>query len=101
MSRSHFTYKLIPPRPSFAGDMTEAEAAVMGQHAEYWTDHFERGTVVVFGVVLDQSGCWGLSVVEGGGEEDVHALAAGDPAVATGMCTYEVGTMPQAMVRPR
>jgi hypothetical protein len=30
---SHFLYKLIPARPTFDRDMTEAEAAIMGQHA--------------------------------------------------------------------
>jgi hypothetical protein len=28
---NHFLYKLIPPGPTFDRDMTEAEAAIMGQ----------------------------------------------------------------------
>ena len=98
---SHFVYKLVPPRPSFAADMTEAEEAVMGQHAEYWTNLFEEGSVVVFGVVLEQAGAWGLAVVEADDEEQVRAMAAGDPAVTTKLCTFDIGVMPQASARPR
>jgi hypothetical protein len=32
-----FLRQLIPPRPAFARDMTEAEARVMQEHVAYWT----------------------------------------------------------------
>ena len=101
MKPNHFVYKLIPPRPTFAADMTGAEAAVMGDHAAYWTTLFEEGSVVVFGVVLEQAGAWGLAVVEADDEEAVRALAADDPAVKTNLCGFEIGMMPQPAVRPR
>ena len=101
MNGNHFVYKLIPPRPSFAADMTEAEQAVMGDHAAYWTHLFEAGSVVLFGVVMEQAGAWGLAVVEAGDEETVRALAAEDPAVKTNLCRFEIGVMPQPVVRPR
>lgn len=44
-SMGHFVYRLIPPRGTFAADMTESEGAVMGEHAAYWTDLLERGSV--------------------------------------------------------
>jgi uncharacterized protein YciI len=40
-------------------------------------------------------------VVEADSEEDLRAIAADDPAVRTGTCTYEIGVMPQASIRPR
>jgi uncharacterized protein len=98
---NHFVYKLIPPRPTFAADMTEAEKGVMGEHAGYWTDLFEEGVVVVFGVVMEQAGAWGLAVVEAEEEDDVRALASDDPAVKTQLCSFEIGMMPDASVRPR
>ena len=101
MKPNHFVYKLIPPRPTFAADMTEAEQAIMGDHAAYWTTLFEEGSVVVFGVVLDQAGAWGLAVVEADDEADVRALAAEDPAITTGLCRFDIGVMPQPSVRPR
>jgi hypothetical protein len=34
--KNRFLYKLIPPRLTFAQDMTEAERKVMQEHATYW-----------------------------------------------------------------
>lgn len=101
MNRNHFVYRLIPPRPTFASDMTDTEQAVMGQHAAYWTNFFEQGSVVVFGVVMDQAGAWGLAVVEAEDEDVVRALGADDPAVKANLCTFDVGVMPGPSVRPR
>jgi uncharacterized protein YciI len=98
---SHFVYKLIPPRPTFAADMTDAEQAVMGEHAAYWTDLFDEGSVAVFGVVLEEAGAWGLAVVEVDDEEELRAIASDDPAVKTGVCTFDIGVMPSPSVRPR
>jgi uncharacterized protein YciI len=101
VSTSHFVYRLIPPRPTFAADMTEAEQAIMGEHAAYWTDLFEEGRVPVFGVVLEQASAWGLAVVEADTEDDLRAIASEDPAVKTQLCTFEIGVMPGPSVRPR
>ena len=101
MTANHFVYRLIPPRPTFAADMNDTEQAIMGEHAAYWTDLFERGEVVVFGVVLDREGAWGLAVLEAETEDDVRAIASNDPAVRTNMCTFEIGVMPDPSVRPR
>jgi uncharacterized protein len=98
---SHFVYRLIPPRPTFAADMTEAEQATMGEHSAYWTDLFVGGSVAVFGVVLDQAGAWGLAVVEADEEDAVRAIAADDPAIKTGLCSFDIGVMPDPSVRPR
>ncbi|HEX2047067.1 MAG TPA: YciI family protein [Acidimicrobiales bacterium] len=97
---NHYVYKLIAPRPTFAGDMNEAEMAVMGEHTVYWNKLFEDGRVAVFGVVLEPTGAWGLAVVEAETEDDVRALAYHDPAVNTGTCTFEIGVMPSPSVRP-
>ncbi len=101
MNRNHFVYKLIPPRATFAADMTEAEKAIMGEHGAYWMNLFEDGRVVVFGVVMDQTGAWGLAVVEAEAEDDVRALGSDDPAVKKHLCTFDIGVMPSPVVRPR
>ncbi len=101
MNAHHFVYKLIPPRPTFAGDMSGGEKAVMGEHAAYWTKLFERGRVVVFGAVLEPAGVWGLAVLEADSDDEVRAIAAEDPAVKNGTCTFEIGAMlPGAVIRP-
>jgi len=60
---NHFVYRLIPPRPTFPVDITDAEAANMEQHFAYWSRFEQRGIVVVLGPVLDPSGTWGLGVI--------------------------------------
>lgn len=97
---AYYAYRLIPPRPSFAQDMTEAEAAIMGEHASYWQGLPERRVAVVFGPVADPAGSWGLAVVEAADEDEVRALGAADPAVGSGLARVEVLAMPGAAVRP-
>ncbi len=100
MNTNHFVYRLIPPRPTFANDMSDAEMAVMGDHAAYWTTLFERGRVVVFGAVLEPLAVWGLAVVEADDVDEVRAMAESDPAVRSRTCTFEIGTMlPGTVVR--
>ncbi len=100
MTHAHFVYQLIPPRPTFAADMTADEQAIMGEHGSYWSELFDQGRVIVFGPVLDPSGAWGLAVVEADGIDTVRALGDGDPAVRSQMCTYDVFAMASALVRP-
>jgi uncharacterized protein len=96
---SYFVYKLIPPRPTFPVDMSDAEAAIMEQHFAYWSRFEQRGIVVVLGPVLDPSGTWGLGVVAGDDPNDINALGAEDPAVKSGMSTFEVYAMADPFVR--
>ena len=93
-----FVYKLIAPRPTFGADMSEAEAAVMGEHAGYWQRLTDEGKVVVFGPVVDTSGWWGVAVVRAQGPDEVTALGEADPAVTSGTCTFDVGAMPVAIL---
>jgi uncharacterized protein len=54
---------------------------------------------VVYGPVLDPSGTWGLGVVAGDDAKDVSALGAEDPAVKSGMSTFEVYAMAEPFIR--
>ena len=100
METKHFLYKLIPPRPSFAMDMSEAEAAAMAEHAQYWRGLLAAGSAVAFGPVVEPSGVWGLAVVEAEDEAAVRAFGERDPAVTSGTATFEVYPMLSAVVRP-
>ncbi|MGH3829548.1 MAG: YciI family protein [Pseudonocardiaceae bacterium] len=97
---NHYLYKLVPPRPTFFHDMTEAESTIMRDHVGYWTGLAHDGTAVVFGPVADPVGAWGLAVVEADTEHDVRALAAADPAITAELATFEVYPMPGAITRP-
>jgi len=94
---SHFLYRLIPPRPTFDRDMSEAEAATMGRHAANWQGQTEQGTAIVFGPVADPAGAWGLAVVVAESEQDVRMLRLGDPAVTSQLAQFEVYGMPGAI----
>jgi uncharacterized protein len=97
---SYYLYKLIPPRPSFATDMTAAERAVMADHVAYWTRQRDLGSAVGFGPVADPAGTWGVAIVEAYNRQAAQELKANDPAVSSGLATAEVYPMPAAVVRP-
>ena len=97
---STFVCRLLAPRPTFALDMTDEEREIMGRHAAYWRPYVDSGQMVVFGPVLDQTGSWGLGVLEAEDEDEVRAFAAGDPVVTTGTAEIEVGKMLGGFVRP-
>jgi len=96
-----FVFRLIPPRPNFALDMTDEEREIMGRHSAHWQPYLASGQMVIFGPVIDGTGSWGLGVVEADDEAEVVAFAAGDPVVTSGTARIEVGTMPAGFVRPR
>lgn len=97
METEYFVYKLIPPRPSFALDMSEEELGVMAEHAAYWQRYVDDGSVVAFGPVLDPAGTWGLAIVRSDDDQQVRTRGDADPAVVWGM-RYEVYPMPGARV---
>jgi uncharacterized protein len=96
-----FVFRLKAPRPNFALDMTDEEREIMGRHAAHWKPLVDAGDMVVFGPVLDDSGSWGLGVVESDDEEKLRRLAAEDPAVISGIAEIELGKMLAGYVRTR
>jgi uncharacterized protein YciI len=95
---SHFLYKFVP-RPDFPTTMTEAEAAVMGEHVAYWQTLADKGTAVAFGPVADPAGSWGVAIVEAETADEVHAIRAADPVVTSGLGPVDIYPMPQAITR--
>jgi len=96
-----FVFRLTAPRPTFALDMSDEEREIMRRHAAYWQPLVDDGRMVVFGPVLDDTGSWGLGVVEADDEDEIRELARGDPAVTTGTARIEVGRMLAGFTRPR
>jgi uncharacterized protein YndB with AHSA1/START domain len=96
----YFLCRLIPPRPSFVQDMSEAEGATMQAHVGYWTQLMNAGTALIFGPVGDPKGAWGLGIVKAKDEATVEALRAADPAIRSSHgFRYEVLPLIQAVVR--
>ncbi len=97
----HVFLKLIPPRPSFAQDMTEAEAKLMNEHAAYWRDLKDGGLVLAYalGVVADPKGLFGAGILELEDNADAQALGDGDPTIrANKGFRLEIHPMPRASV---
>jgi uncharacterized protein YciI len=97
----HFLYRLIPPRPTFPGDMTEEEGAVMQEHFGYWAGLIEERRAVAYGPVMDPAGTYGIAVLEVDDEGAARSMAEEDPAItANAGFAFEVHPMPDAIVRP-
>jgi len=99
MSVKAFFCKLIPPRPTFAHDMSEADAKLMQEHAVYWRGGMEKGQVVTFGLVADPKGAYGIGIVEVETDADVQALTMNDPTIRANLgFTFEVYSMSRGAV---
>jgi hypothetical protein len=48
-----FLYRLLPPRPTFAQDLSPAEPGVMQRHVAYWQDLLNRNVAHAVSPVLD------------------------------------------------
>ena len=72
----------------------------MDRHAAHWQPLIDSGQMVFFGPVLDETGSWGLGIVEVENEDGLRAFAASDPVVTTGTGKVEVGKMLGGFVRP-
>ena len=92
----YFLCRLIAPRPTFATDMTPAEAEAMKKHAAYWTALLEKKCAIAFGPVMDPKGAWGLGLVHVRDEAELRRLQDDDPAIRAGIgLRYEALPMPR------
>jgi uncharacterized protein len=96
----YFFIKLIPPRPTFPMDMTEAERAIMQEHSIYWAKIMKEGKVVAYGPVMDPNGAFGIAVVELEDDAAAQSIAENDPAIISmSGFRFELHQMPDAIVR--
>ena len=79
-----FVFRLIPPRPGFAFDMSPDERAIMLEHVGYWNALAEQGRAVAFGPVDDPAGSYGIGIVLAEDLADAEALGDADPALRSG-----------------
>ena len=93
MSKQHFFMRIIPPRPTFAQDITEEERALMMQHAAYVRGFFESGSVLAYGPVLDPEGSFGVGLLEMADLAEAEQFAKNDPSIKCGMNRYTISPM--------
>ena len=95
-----FFCKLIPPRPLFGDDLTEAEMIAMREHVAHWTRAVEQGKVIAFGPVADPKGVWGAGIVQVESEAELEELTATDPIIVAGLgYKQETYVMPQIIIK--
>ena len=95
----NFFCRLLPPRSTFAHDMTAEEGALMQQHAAHWSEAITRGNVIAFGFVADPKGPFGMGIVQFDSEADARAFTDSDPAIGSQSgFVFEVLPMPLGVV---
>ena len=95
---THFLCRLNPPRPTFAADMSPEELELMGEHGVYWSGHLREGRSLIFGVVDDPTGTWGVTIIEVDDEATARRLTREDPAIRSGRgFSYDILAMPNAV----
>jgi uncharacterized protein YciI len=92
MANQHFFLRLIPPRPTFVLDMTDAEKRAMGEHAAYMKSLFDAGKILIYGPVMSMPP-FGLGVFEVADETEVRRIMDKDPTVVAGINRYEIAPM--------
>jgi len=78
-----FYLRLNAPRPTFGQDMTPEEVKIMQEHGAYWREVMEKGHVIVFGMVGDPKGVFGMGVAEFDSLEQARAFADRDPTITS------------------
>jgi uncharacterized protein YciI len=97
---AYFLCKLIPPRPTFAQDMSAEERAIMQQHVAYWTKLADEDIAIAFGPVADPAGVWGVGILQVETEAEAQAIRANDPTMKPELAfKFEILAMPRLILR--
>ena len=81
-----YSYVIEPARDNFLATITEAERALMGQHFQYLQSIKDHARFV--GRALN--GDFGIVVFDAADRPAAEAVAAADPAVASGIVSVQV-----------
>jgi uncharacterized protein YciI len=93
MAKQHYFFKLIPPRKTFAQDMTAEEKRLMEEHARFMREEFDAGRILLFGPVMAAGGAFGVGVFEVDDESEARSICENDPTVRAGVNTFELHRM--------
>jgi len=89
MNKKYYYFKLIPPRPSFPLDITDAERGLMDEHGVYFQQQFDAGKLLLYGPVMAPDGAFGLGILEVADEAEAGQFGENDPSVRAGMNRFE------------
>ena len=95
-----FLTRLLPPRPSFMLDMSEAEKKLMQDHAAYYLSLAAKQIAIAYGPVMDPKGGWGVGIMRARDQAELDELLNQDPTILSGLgFRYESFVMPAVVVR--
>lgn len=94
---AHF-FRIVPPRARSLPHMRPDELVVIDEHVTYWADLLERGHVLAFGPVADETGNYGVGVIRAESPEQARAIADGDPAVTSTLLSFSTTVTPMHTV---
>ncbi len=101
MDKQHFYLKLIPPRPTFPGDITDNERALMEEHGAYCVQQFAAGKLLAYGPVMAPDGAFGVAILEVADEAEARQFGEDDPSVRAGMNRFQLYPMRVAASRAK
>jgi len=100
MTKQHYFFKLIPPRPTFPHDIRDGEKLLMKEHAVYFQEQFKAGKVLLYGPVTAQDGTFGLGILEVESELEARHFGENDPSVRGGLNRFEFSPMHLSGAQP-
>jgi len=89
MEKQHYYFKLIPPRPTFPGDITDEERALMEKHSAYFQEEFDGGKLLLYGPVMAPDGAFGLGILEVANQDEARRFGEKDPSVRAGLNRFD------------
>jgi uncharacterized protein YciI len=93
-----YFFRIVPPRAMSLPHMPPHELAVIDEHVTYWAGLMERGHVLAFGPVADETGNYGVGVIRAETPEQARAIADGDPAVTSPVLSFATSVTPMHTV---
>ena len=81
----HYAYVLQPVRPTFPGDATPGELAIVSEHWERLQQLFADGTMIHIGRCED--GTFGLTIFKASSDDAAREIMESDPVIMKGIMT--------------
>jgi uncharacterized protein YciI len=79
-----FIYFINPSRPTFPGDATPEELAIVGEHFQFLVDLKDAGKLILAGRTQDDQPV-GITIFEAENEAEAQEITDSDPAVKAGI----------------
>lgn len=97
---AEFIYFVKPVRPTFPGDGTPDEFAIVARHTEFLQEKLASGELILVGRTQDEQPI-GICVFEAPSAEAATQFAHSDPAVFEGLFSVEVRPYSVYLMRGR